>query len=55
MQAFDKLVEMIEDVKDDVKKADGGVKAAGTRVRTKMMDIARQAKAVKDASLEDHR
>ena len=37
--AFAQLRQMVDEAEDDVKKADGGNKAAGTRVRKKMQEI----------------
>ena len=55
MKSFDKLVQDVETIKRDVALADTGNKSAGTRVRTGMMDIAKQCKVVKDESLSAHR
>src|SRR5690348_13362191 len=38
MQEFDRLKQMVTEVEEDVKKAEGGNKAAGTRVRKYMQD-----------------
>ena len=37
--AYQQLRQMVDEAEDDVKKADGGNKAAGTRVRKKMQEI----------------
>ena len=39
MQEFETLKSLVQDAEDDVNKAIGGNKAAGTRVRKKMQDI----------------
>ena len=36
---FDKLVSIIEESREDVEKAEGGNKAAGTRVRKQMQTV----------------
>ena len=52
MDAFQQLRSLIDDAEDDVKKADGGNKAAGTRVRKKMQDIKSAAQEVRKKILE---
>ena len=52
MDAFQQLRRLIDEAEDDVKKADGGNKAAGTRVRKKMQDIKNQAQDVRKQVLE---
>ena len=52
MQEFDTLVRLVEDARDDVAKAEGGNKAAGTRVRKKMQDIKSAAQEVRKKILE---
>ena len=52
MDAFQQLRRLVEEAEDDVKKADGGNKAAGTRVRKKMQDIKNQAQDVRKQVLE---
>ena len=39
MQEFENLKRLIQESEDDVAKATGGNKAAGTRVRKKMQEI----------------
>ena len=39
MQEFETLKRLVQEAEDDVNKAYGGNKAAGTRVRKKMQDI----------------
>ena len=53
MDAYTQLREMIAEAEDDVKKADGGNKAAGTRVRKKMQEIKNHAQEVRKLVLED--
>ena len=39
MTEYDTLKRLVEEAADDVSKAEGGNKAAGTRVRKKMQEI----------------
>ena len=52
MEAFDQMVKLIEEVEEDVRKAEGGNKAAGTRVRKIMQEIKQAAQDVRTAVLE---
>lgn len=52
MQEFETLKQMIAEVEPDVQKAEGGNKAAGTRVRKKMQDIKAAAQEVRKKVLE---
>lgn len=52
MQEFDTLKRLIAEAEDDVAKATGGNKAAGTRVRKKMQEIKSAAQAVRQKILE---
>ncbi len=52
MQEFDLLKKMIQEVEDDVAKAIGGNKAAGTRVRKRMQEIKAAAQDVRKRILE---
>jgi hypothetical protein len=52
MQEFDRLKQMVTEVEEDVKKAEGGNKAAGTRVRKYMQDIKNAAQEVRKKVLE---
>jgi hypothetical protein len=52
MEAYDRLVKLVQDVADDVAKAEGGNKAAGTRVRKHMQDIKQAAQDCRVAVLE---
>lgn len=49
---FETLKKMVAEAEDDVRKADGGNKAAGTRVRKKMQDIKQAAQDVRKQILE---
>jgi hypothetical protein len=52
MEAYDRLVKLVQDAADDVQKAEGGNKAAGTRVRKMMQDIKSAAQDVRVSILE---
>jgi len=52
MQEYDHLKELVDAVEDDLTKAEGGNKAAGTRVRKAMQDIKQAAQAVRIKILE---
>lgn len=53
MQEYDTLKEMVEAAEDDVIKAEGGNKAAGTRVRKMMQEIKQAAQQVRLKILEE--
>jgi hypothetical protein len=53
MQEFDTLKKLILEAEEDVAKATGGNKAAGTRVRKKMQDIKSAAQEVRKKILEE--
>ena len=52
MQEFETLKRLVLEAEDDVAKAAGGNKAAGTRVRKKMQDIKSAAQEVRKKVLE---
>ena len=52
MDAYEQLKNLVNEAEDDIKKADGGNKAAGTRVRKKMQEIKNQAQDVRVKVLE---
>ena len=52
MEEYDRLKEMVEEAADDVAKASGGNKAAGTRVRKSMQGIKEAAQIVRKKILE---
>jgi hypothetical protein len=52
MSEYEKLKQLVDEVADDVNKAMGGNKAAGTRVRKKMQDIKSAAQEVRKKILE---
>jgi len=53
MQEYDMLKEMVEAAEEDVIKAEGGNKAAGTRVRKIMQEIKQAAQQVRIKILEE--
>jgi len=52
MPEFETLKQLVTEAEDDVNKAIGGNKAAGTRVRKKMQDIKSAAQEVRKKILE---
>ena len=52
MQEYETLKQYVAEVEDDVNKAVGGNKAAGTRVRKRMQEIKSAAQAVRHKILE---
>jgi hypothetical protein len=52
MEDYDRLRELVESAAEDVAKAEGGNKAAGTRVRKAMQDIKNCAQDVRKKILE---
>ena len=52
MQEYEQLKQLVMEAADDVAKAEGGNKAAGTRVRKKMQDIKSAAQEVRKKILE---
>lgn len=52
MQAYEKLKALVAEIEADVNKAEGGNKAAGTRVRKQMQDIKKAAQTVRNTILE---
>ena len=53
MEEYSQLKQMVADVEDDVIKAEGGNKAAGTRVRKAMQEIKQAAQTVRIKILEE--
>ncbi len=47
MEAFERLKKLIAEAEEDVRKAEGGNKAAGTRARQTMQDIKNAAQDVR--------
>jgi hypothetical protein len=52
MEEYERLRQMVESAAEDVAKAEGGNKAAGTRVRKMMQDIKNAAQDVRKKILE---
>src|SRR5690606_20809405 len=52
VQAYETLKKLIAEIEEDVRKAEGGNKAAGTRVRAAMQEIKDAAQEVRKAVLE---
>ncbi|MGA2915578.1 MAG: histone H1 [Sedimentisphaerales bacterium] len=52
MQEYENLKKIVEEADSDVKKAEGGNKAAGTRVRKQMQQIKQAAQVVRNKVLE---
>lgn len=52
MEEYEKLKQLVEAAADDIAKAEGGNKAAGTRVRKQMQDIKQMAQEVRAKILE---
>jgi ribosomal protein S17E len=52
MQEYETLKKLVEEAAEDVSKAIGGNKAAGTRVRKKMQEIKAAAQEVRKKILE---
>lgn len=52
MEEYEHLRQLVETAADDVAKASGGNKAAGTRVRKAMQDIKEAAQVVRKKILE---
>jgi len=51
MQEFDTLKQLVTEVEEDLHKAEGGNRAAGTRVRKKMQEIKAAAQAIRERVL----
>lgn len=52
MEDYERLRELVESVADDIQKATGGNKAAGTRVRKAMQEVKEAAQMVRKGILE---
>ena len=52
MQEYEKLKVLVAEIEMDINKAEGGNKAAGTRVRKQMQDIKQAAQEVRNRVLE---
>ncbi len=52
MQEYETLKQLINEIEEDIRKAEGGNKAAGTRVRKQMQDIKNMAQDLRKKVLE---
>ena len=52
MEAYDRLVRLVQEAPEDVQKAEGGNKAAGPRVRKHMQEIKSAAQDVRVSILQ---
>ncbi len=52
MQEYESLKVLVTEIEADVSKAEGGNKAAGTRVRKQMQNIKQAAQVVRNKILE---
>jgi tripartite-type tricarboxylate transporter receptor subunit TctC len=52
MQEYENLKTLVAEIEADLSKAEGGNKAAGTRVRKQMQQIKQAAQAVRNKILE---
>jgi hypothetical protein len=53
MQEYENLKRFVTEVEDDLNKAVGGNKAAGTRVRKRMQEIKSEAQKIRQRILEN--
>ena len=51
MQGYETLKRLIAEIEEDIRKAEGGNKQAGTRVRKAMQDIKAAAQEVRESIL----
>jgi len=52
MQEYENLKVLVAEIEDDVSKAEGGNKAAGTRVRKQMQKVKQASQLVRSRILE---
>ncbi len=52
MEEYEKLKKLVIEAEEDIKKAAGGNKAAGTRARQTMQDVKNTAQMVREKILE---
>jgi Histone H1-like protein Hc1 len=52
MESYEKIKQLIAEIEEDVHKAEGGNKAAGTRVRKAMQDVKNSAQEIRKEILE---
>lgn len=53
LQTYEQLKDLVDSMEDDVRKAAGGNKAAGTRVRKLMQDVKNYAQTLRVKVLEN--
>ena len=53
LDAYEQLKTLVSSVEDDLRKAAGGNKAAGTRVRKQMQDVKNMAQTLRVKVLEN--
>lgn len=52
MDSYERLKQLVAEAEDDIRKAEGGNKAAGTRARQTMQEIKKVAQDVRQKILE---
>ena len=52
LESYERLKDLVISIDEDIRKAAGGNKAAGTRVRKQMQDIKNEAQALRKQVLE---
>ncbi len=52
MESYDRLVRLVAEIAEEVSKAEGGNKAAGTRVRKAMQDVKKAAQDLRVGILD---
>ncbi len=52
MESYEKIKQLIAEIEEDVHKAEGGNKAAGTRVRKAMQDVKNTAQEIRKEILD---
>ncbi len=52
MESYERLKQLVAEIEEDVQKANGGNKAAGTRVRGAMQDVKKIAQEIRQQVLE---
>ncbi len=52
MQEYENLKTLVAEIETDINKAEGGNKAAGTRVRKQMQQVKQAAQSVRNRVLE---
>lgn len=53
LETYQQLKQLVDGVEDDLRKAAGGNKAAGTRVRKSMQDVKNAAQELRKKVLDD--